>query len=49
LGVRSPAGVEDYLPSAGTFEILPINDPRWPEAERMSGLVRQQATFTVTT
>jgi lipopolysaccharide transport system ATP-binding protein len=49
LGVRSPAGVEDYLPSAGSFEILPINDPRWPEAERMSGLVRQQATFTVTT
>ena len=49
LGVRSPAGVEDYLTSAASFEILPVNDPHWPEAERMSGLIRQRAHFTVTT
>lgn len=47
LGIRSAMATEDYLTSACSFEIMPVHDPRWPGAERMSGIVRQDSTFTL--
>jgi lipopolysaccharide transport system ATP-binding protein len=47
LGIRSAFGTEDYLTSACSFEIMPVHDPRWPGAERMSGIVRQDSVYTI--
>jgi hypothetical protein len=46
LGIRSAASSEDHLKDACSFEIMPVHDPRWPQAERLSGMVRQDARFS---
>ena len=47
LGIRSQVASEDHLINVCSFEILPVYDARWPDADRMSGLVREAARFTI--
>ena len=47
LGIRSSVASEDHLLNVCAFEILQVYDARWPEADQMSGLVRQDANFPI--